>query len=156
MIFMLIYNEIIKQIIMPLLNFNTKQNIYIQVYIFVQVPCTILSELSKNASSNQSYLFGAFLACFFTTEYQHLSDFYWKWQISCLCSTLFSQLQHWKRTKNHKQNPNHKSNLQESASYAHIKSPISHAFKQEGGCRTTSAQLIFGGLFVSSLKPILP
>lgn len=61
---MLIYNEIIKQIIMPLLNFNTKQNIYIQVYIFVQVPCTILSELSKNASSNQSYLFGAFLVCF--------------------------------------------------------------------------------------------
>lgn len=31
--------------------------IYIQVYMFVQVPCMVLSELSKNASSNQSLHF---------------------------------------------------------------------------------------------------
>lgn len=42
---------------MPLLNLNIEQNIYIQVYTFVQVPCIVLPELSKNASSNHSLHF---------------------------------------------------------------------------------------------------
>lgn len=136
---------------MPLLNFNTKQNIYIQVYIFVQVPCTILSELSKNASSNQSF----FVWLFFSVFYNRVSPpFRLLLEMINFLSLQYPYLPVTALEKN-KKPQTQKQPAGTSVTHTH-KSPISQAFKQEGGCRITSAKLIFGGLFMSSLKQILP
>lgn len=128
---------------MPLPNFNTKHNIYIQVYIFVQVPCTILSELSKNASSNQSSLFFFFFFTIITTFQTFTGND--KFPVFAVDKDR-NYFPATALEKNKK--PQTKPQTQKQPTGTTVicihQSPVSQAFKQEGGCRITSAHLIFG------------
>lgn len=119
---------------MPLLNFNTKQNIYIQVDIFVQVPCYNIVGIKQECIFKSKWVTLAFFF-FFQWSITIFQTFTGNYKFPVFAVPSFPSYTTGKEQKSTTK-PQIKPQTQKQPAGTSVtrihQSPITQAFKQEG------------------------